>query len=250
MNDAILPNSPPAAPAWIREVPLAHRGLHGDGLPENSLPAFVAAAAAGYGVELDVFLSRDDVPVIVHDSSLLRVARLDTRVGSLTVAELAELRLDGTDAYLPTLAEALDVLRDVPVMVEIKQARLRPGKLETRTAAVLDAHPGPFCVASFNPVSVRWFRRHRPEVIRVLTASPLTDARLPARLRTRLAELRDLPSVDPHAISYDILGLPSPIADAWRARGGPLVTWTAVGEDGVRRGYELADNVIFEHARP
>ena len=242
--------SPPTAPSWLVEVPLAHRGLHEAGVPENSLPAFRAAAEAGYGVELDVFLSRDDVPVILHDASLARMTGTDVRIGQLTAAQLAEIRLDGSDAHIPTLAQALSVLRDVPVMVELKQPRLRSGKLEYRTAAVLDAHGGPHCVASFNPVAVRWFRRHRPDTIRVLTASPLADAKLPAAIRTRLAELRDLPSVAPHAISYDLDGLPTPATDAWRARGGPLIAWTAVGEDGLRRGRELADNVIFEHVRP
>jgi glycerophosphoryl diester phosphodiesterase len=242
--------SPPTAPSWLWEVPLAHRGLHEPGVPENSLSAFRAAAEAGYGVELDVFLSRDEVPVIIHDASLERMTGADARVGQLTAAQLAELRLEDTDAHIPTLAEALEVLRDVPVMVEIKQSRLRPGKLETRTAAVLDGHAGPYCVASFNPGSVRWFRRHRPNTIRVLTASPMADAKLPSALRTRLAEMRDLSSVNPHGISYDIHGLPTPVTDAWRARGGPLLTWTAVGEDGLRRGRELADNVIFEHVHP
>jgi glycerophosphoryl diester phosphodiesterase len=242
--------SPPLAPSWLGDVPFAHRGLHEPGVPENSLPAFRAAATAGYGVELDVYLSRDDVPVIVHDASLGRMTGTDVRIGQLTVAQLARVRLDGGDAHIPTLAEALVVLREVPVMVEIKQPRIRPGKLENRTAAVLDAHDGPYCVASFNPGTVRWFRRHRPGTIRVLTASPLADVKLPASIRTRLAELRDLPSVAPHGVSYDLDGLPTPATDAWRALGGTLVAWTAVGEDGLRRGRELADNVIFEHVRP
>jgi glycerophosphoryl diester phosphodiesterase len=239
-----------SAPAWLREVPLAHRGLHGPGLPENSLPAFQAAADAGYGVELDVFLSRDRVPVLLHDESLRRVAGIDAKVGDLTAEELAAIRLDGTDAGVPTLAQAMAVLREVPVMVEIKSKAVRAGQLEARTAAVLDGHPGPWCVASFNPVAVRWFRRNRPDAIRVLTASPALDGSLPKAVVRRLAELKDLPSVDPHAVSYDIVGLPSPATDRWRARGGTLITWTAVGEEGLARGRELADNVIFEDVRP
>jgi glycerophosphoryl diester phosphodiesterase len=242
--------APPTAPSWLREVPLAHRGLHEAGVPENSMPAFEAAADAGYGVELDVYLSRDEVPVILHDASLQRMTGAELRVGQLTAAQLAKIRLNGSDAHIPTLADALAVLREVPVMVEIKQPRVRAGKLEERIAEVLERHPGPYCVASFNPSAVRWFRRNRPETIRVLTASPFADVRLPRAIRTRLAELRDLPSVDPHGVSYDLEGLPNPATDAWRARGGPLVAWTAVGEDGLRRGRELADNVVFEDVRP
>jgi glycerophosphoryl diester phosphodiesterase len=238
------------APDWLRDVPLAHRGLHGEGRPENSLPAFAAAAAGGYGVELDVFLSRDEVPVVAHDASLQRVAGLDRRIGQLTAAELREVRLADGDAHVPTLAEALEVLRDVPVMVELKQNRPRAGRLEERTAEVLDRHDGPYCVASFNPSSVRWFLDNRPEVVRVLTATAHSDGWLPAAIGRRLASLKDLVKVRPHGVSYDLKSLPHPATDAWRAAGGVLVTWTAVGPEGVARGRTVADNIIFEDVLP
>jgi glycerophosphoryl diester phosphodiesterase len=224
--------------------------LHDDERPENSLAAFAAAAAAGYGVELDVHLSSDEVPVVVHDVSLARIAGIDRRVGQLTAAELRALRLDGSDAHVPTLAEALEVLRDVPVMVELKQNRPRVGRLEERVAAVLDVHHGPFCVASFNPASVRWYLDNRPRMVRVLTATARTNGWLSAAIGRRLAALKDLVKVRPHGVSYDLQSLPHPATDAWRAAGGVLVTWTAVGEEGLARARTVADNVIFEHVLP
>ena len=176
-------------PGWLREVPLAHRGLHEPGgAAENSLPAFAAAAAAGYGVELDVMLSRDGVPVASHDPTLQRAAGRSEKVAELTVAELATVRLAGTRAHVPTLAAALAELRSVPVMVELKQPSLRVGGLEAAVARLLDVHPGPWCVASFNPASLRWFRRNRPEAVRALTAGPVNGARLPRVVRRRIAE--------------------------------------------------------------
>lgn len=244
-SEAIAP-----APTWLLEVPFAHRGLHGDGVPENSIPAFEAAAEAEYGVELDVLLSRDGVPVVTHDLNLTRVAGRRARVGELTAAELAAIGLDGTDVGVPTLAAALDVLRDVPVMIEVKQVRPRGGRLERTIAALLDDHPGPCCVASFNPASVRWFRRQRPRIVRVLTASPSLDLRLPRVLRRRLAQLRDVPSVEPAAVSYELAGLPNPVTDGWREAGGALIAWTVTSDDELRRARTLADNVIFEGVRP
>jgi len=240
-----------ACPAWLREVPLAHRGLHeGSSVPENSLAAFAAAAAAGYGVELDVMLSRDRVPVVSHDATLERAAGRSERVSDLTVAQLAAVTLGDSGEHLPTLAAALGELSQVPVMVELKQPKLRAGDLERAVATLLDVHTGPWCVASFNPASVRWFRANRPEVVRVLTAGGLDGARLPAVLKRRLTELRDLPSVAPHAVSYDLTGLPNPACSAWRSRGGVLVTWTVTDEAGLTTAREMADNIIFEHVRP
>jgi glycerophosphoryl diester phosphodiesterase len=238
-------------PGWLREIPLAHRGLHTEpAAPENSLAAFAAAAAHGYGVELDVMLSRDRVPVISHDATLERAAGRTERVDDLTVAQLAGVTLGDSDEHVPTLAAALKELTGVPVMVELKQSKLRVGDLERAVAPLLDDHPGPWCVASFNPASVRWFRRNRPGATRVLTAGGIDDAKLPGALKRRLTELRDLPSVAPHAVSYDLDSLPNEACTAWRSRGGALVTWTAKDAAGLAKAREMADNVIFEHVRP
>ena len=48
----------------------AHRGLHGNGLPENSMAAFKAALDGGYGIELDIHLTKDGDLAVIHDSSL------------------------------------------------------------------------------------------------------------------------------------------------------------------------------------
>jgi glycerophosphoryl diester phosphodiesterase len=238
----------PAAPSWLRDTPLAHRGLHGDGRPENSLPAFAAAREAGYGVELDVHLTRDGVPVVVHDRDLERTTGAPGRVGKLTAAEVTARRLVGSDERIPTLADALAVLRSAPVMVECKSLGATAGRLERVVADVLADHPGPWCAAGFNPATGRWFRRHRPEVVRVLTAGPLED--LPKPVRRRLAALADLAAVAPHAISYDLRGLPTAGTERWRDAGGALVTWTVADEGDLARAGDLADNVIFERVRP
>ena len=239
-----------ATPSWLVDVPLAHRGLHGDDVPENSLAAFHLAADAGYGVELDVHVTVDDEPVIVHDAGLARVTGVDQHVGDLTFEEVERLRLQETEEGIPRLSDGLHVLRDVPVMVELKSGRLRAGTLERRVAALLDEHAGPVCVASFNPVTLRWFRRNRPDLPRVLTATAQAIPGLPGLLSRRMANLRDLPSVAPVAVSYDVLGLPHPAVSEWREQGGAVVTWTVDDDATWETARRYADNLIFEHIRP
>jgi len=249
-TDARLDAPLPRAPSWLLEVPLAHRGLHGPGVVENALPAFDAAARAGYGVELDVRLSADGVAVVVHDADLMRVAGRPDLVDGLTAAELAHVRLiDGT-LGVPTLAEVLVVMRGLPVMVEIKQHRRLPGALERAVASVVVAHDGPVCIASFHPLSVGWFRRNRPDMVRVLTAWAGPEPPMPAIVSRTVLGPRSLARLAPHAISYDLAGLPNAATDAWRARGGALVTWTVRDDAGLERARRLADNLIFEGVRP
>lgn len=237
-------------PRWLREVPFAHRGLHDAEVPENSLAAFAAARDAGYGVELDVHLTRDGVPVVLHDPSLARVAEVDRLVGLVRADELARMRLRGTDESIPTLAAALRLLVDTPTMIEVKALRVGAGPLSPAVAEVMAASPGPQVVAGFNPATLRWFRRHRPEVPRVLTSSRHRDLPLPGLIARRLARLRDLERVAPDAVAYGLPGLPTPVVTRWRDAGGIVLAWTVRTAEELTRAREVADNVIFEGVRP
>ncbi|EKC67601.1 glycerophosphoryl diester phosphodiesterase, partial [human gut metagenome] len=102
----------------------AHRGLHTeDGtVPENSLPAFRAAAEAGYAVEMDVHLTADDQLVVFHDDTLERMCGVPGVIDDFTLAELRALHLGDTDCVIPTFAEALEALGGrVPLLLEVKR---------------------------------------------------------------------------------------------------------------------------------
>ncbi len=234
----------PAAPGWLNG-PLAHRGLHGDASAtdgaapaENTLEAFAAARDAGYGVELDVRLSADGVPVVHHDA---------TSTDGRSIAEHDHAALP---EHVPTLAAALDVLRGVPVMVEIKQEGLRWAALAAATADVLHAHPGTVCVASFHPGTLVWFARNRPGVVRVFAATDRSDAPIRPVLRRRLASLEHLALLRPHAVSFDVRSLPTPAATRWREEGGLLTTWTVHDRATLATARAHADGLIFEGLRP
>lgn len=229
--------------AWLREVPLAHRGLHDADRPENSLAAFAAAASAGIGAELDVHLSADGVPVVVHDRDLERVTGIRGLVDAWTSVDLG--RLDFTEGGVPTLAQALDVLGDAPAMVEVKNLDTRAGALEPAVAEVLAGHRGPTCVASFNPDTLRWFRRNAADVARVLTAGGIFDPRVPAVLRWSLDTLRFFRMVRPAAVSYWVGGLEHRAVQRIR-RHSTVIAWTVASADDLDRARRLADNVIFE----
>ena len=230
----------PAAPDWLREVPLAHRGLHGDGVGENTVAAFEAAARAGVGVELDVHRSGDGVPVVVHDPDVRDASGTWRPVSALTARELHDLHA------VPRLADALRVLADVPAMVEVKNVRPAAGLLEPAVATLLAAHPGPVCVASFNPRSLTWFRDHLPDVPRAQTAGGLAHVPMPALLRWSLRTLRWLRATRPVAVSYALVDVDEPAVQAYRAGGGLVVTWTVTRPDELHRARRYADNVVFE----
>lgn len=165
---------------------VAHRGLHTADCsrPENSLSAFDAAAAGGYGIELDVQLSRDGEVVVFHDDTLDRVCGVHGRVDSYTLAQLQGMRLCGTSQTIPTLAQVLELLDGrAPLIVELKTGP-RNRQLCRKTLRLLRGYAGAWCIESFDPRIVAWFRRNAPDVLR----GQLADAPASYKSKGPLAE--------------------------------------------------------------
>ena len=161
-----------------REVWFAHRGLHDPerGIVENTLRAFRAAVEAGFGMELDVQLTKDGRLVVFHDDDLARLAGDPRKVGQCTLAELKALRLNGVeDAVIPTFAELLETVAGrTPLLVELKHC-YDDRRLCRDVMAALDTYDGPYIVESFNPLIVWWFRRNAPQVVRGQLVGPMQD---------------------------------------------------------------------------
>lgn len=245
---------PKGDPAKLRPAkgaaptPIAHRGLHdaAAGVPENSLAAFAAAMDAGYGVELDLYLTTDDQLVVFHDDSLKRMCGDDRRVFDCSLEELRALRLGGTDERIPLFSEVLGLIAGRQTMIiEIKTAP-RQYELCEKALAMLRAYDGPYCIESFHPGVVRWFKKHAPDVVRGQLAqnarrydNKLYGFCLGASLSNILTR--------PHFSAYHYVEAPNLLTQRlYRALGGSGVAWTV--RDGkvyrlYRRSFEV---IIFE----
>lgn len=179
----ILPRIRNAADRELISVHYAHRGLHGKNVPENSLAAFSLARNAGYGIELDVRLSRDRHVMVFHDDTLKRMCGVDRRVEELTCAELQSLKLAGSDQTIPTLAQVLSLIGGrVPLLIELKGSGRDESPLCKRVSGLLDDYAGAFAIESFNPMILSWFRNYRPRFARGI----LVTRTKPAEGRGRL----------------------------------------------------------------
>ena len=150
------------------DVHYAHRGLFDNetAAPENSLAAIRKAIAAGYGIEFDVQLSKDDVPVVFHDASLKRMCGVDGNVWEYTLEELQKLQLLNSNQTIPTLAEVLAVVDgQVPLIIEYKMDRVDTKVCQLGNELLKDYH-GIYCMESFHPFAVKWYRKNRPDVLR------------------------------------------------------------------------------------
>lgn len=145
----------------------AHRGLHCEGTPENSIAAFRAAKDSGYGIELDVHLMKDGNLAVVHDSSLKRTAGADVRIEELTASQLEEYRLDGTGEKVPLFGQVLELFQgSAPIIVELKSTKENYAELCQAACKLLDTYSGVYCIESFDPRCVFWLRKNRKDVLR------------------------------------------------------------------------------------
>ncbi len=227
----------------------AHRGLHKKDktIPENSLAAFERASSYGYGMELDVQLSKDGQVVVFHDDTLDRVCGVESRVDEKTYDELRQLSLCGTTQTIPLFSEVLKTVRGRgPLIVELKNGKNNEELCE-KTYALLKKYSGEYCIESFNPFIVRWFKKNAPEVIRGQLANPpkdyngevgpLTAVILGNCLLNFLAR--------PQFIAYKITPKPFTVK-LCEALGAMKVAWTS--HDWVNE--KFYDAVIFEFYKP
>ncbi len=146
----------------------AHRGLHDNAseAPENSMAAFEKAVEKGFGIELDVQLTKDKIPVVFHDFTLKRVCGAEGKVADYTYDELQQFRLCNSEQKIPRFEDFLKMVDGrVPLIIEYK---IPGGNTEVCPVAdrILQNYKGVYCIESFNPLGLIWYRKNRKEILR------------------------------------------------------------------------------------
>ena len=170
--ELIRPNLPKRDVTPLLGRDYAHRGLWTtnepgeENRPENSLAAFRAAVEKDYGIELDVHLTRDGHLVVHHDDSLKRLTGTDIRIADSTLEEIRTCKLPNGEP-VPTYDEVLETVAGrIPMIVEVKVEQRNHNALTKAVYERMKTYDGPWCMESFDPFAVKWFRDHAPEVIR------------------------------------------------------------------------------------
>lgn len=227
---------------------IAHRGLHSENIPENSLSAFSEAIKKNLSIELDVRLTKDGKLVVFHDKNLLRMCSVEADLCDFTYEQLSQFNLDDTAEKIPLLTQVLKLVNGrVPLLIEIKDSYAF-GEIEKRLIHVLKKYKGEYAVQSFNPFSLLYFRIHSPKTVR---AQLISGYRSKFDLNYVLRKICTADIVwrvisKPQIISADLRSIS--IQTAFRAidSNADLFTWTAHGKELIETAEQFSKSIIAE----
>lgn len=228
-----------------RILNLAHRGAN-KVAPENTLPAFERALEMGAdGFELDVHITFDDVPVILHNFQLNETTDGEGYPSEYTLEQLKALDAGShfgesfAGTPIPTLAEVFESFPEAIVNIELKSLSLENIGLERAVIDVIREHNAEnrVLISSFNPTCLRRTRKQAPD----LPIGQLTDPDLPFLIRKGwfLFGLKRQ-SIHPHYTMIDEDLMASARRKKWRVN-----TWTVNEPEDIQRTIALGVDAII-----
>ena len=232
----------------------AHRGLHDNrsDAPENTMRAFARACEAGYGIEMDIQLTKDRKAVVFHDFTLKRVCSAPGRVSDFTYRQLQQFSIYGTDQRIPLLKDVLELVDGrVPLIIEMKYKDFN-NRVCVEADRLLQNYKGEYCIESFHPWALIWYRRHRPEICRGQLSMNFQRQEgnySPERMIVRHLLTNFL--TKPNFIAYDLRDKEAVSKNICRRLFGcPSVAWTVRSGSQLEKCRPYYDSFIFEGFMP
>ena len=233
---------------WLITRASAHRGFHGNGIPENSKGAFEKAIELGYPIETDVQLTSDLVPVCFHDDTLNRMTGKDGRIWDISYEEVKKLTLADSNEQIMTFEEFLTLVDGrVPLLVEIKSQPPHNEDVARKVVDLLKGYKGEYVIQSFDPRIMKIIRKLDPTIIRGQlidgerneSLKPLTNFILSHGLLNFMSK--------PDFINYNFVSLP---LSRRLKRGKRVLCWTIRNEEDEKKSLPFVEGYVFENIVP
>jgi glycerophosphoryl diester phosphodiesterase len=237
-------------------TPIAHRGLHdrSKGIIENSRSAFEAAIAAGFAIECDLQLTRDGVPVVIHDDKLDRLTGRPGLVRDISSDELLTTPLlDSAAGDCPqTFGQLLEQVGG-RVLLQVELKHQRPDRRKQLAAIAVDhasRYRGGLVFESFDPWLLTAARdagfKGELGIITKRYLPPSDNDGLGPTDRFALRHLLHWPFTRFDFLSVDQKALDLPAVRLCRALGKPVTAWTIRSAEEAEAARAGADQIVFE----
>lgn len=237
---------------------IGHRGASAVA-PENTLAAFSRALEAGAdGIEFDVRLSRDRVPVVIHDASLKRTAQIDQLVGELTASELQQCdvcswfsplqtenkRYVGT---VPTLAQVFELFQQTNALLYLEIKSDEASATALAETVVHEIHKAQIAdrvvVSSFDLDAVSLIKQIDSAISTAALFEPKLTRPLSTIRRLKMIDLAVEHRADEVALHHSLVSLR--VAQKANQLGLTVVVWTVDDVAWIRRARRLGIKALI-----
>ena len=231
---------------FLTESLIAHRGIHNNLIPENSIKAFKEAIKKKHIIELDVHLLKDGNIVVFHDDNLKGLTDTNKKIKDTTYDEIGSLKLNNTDEHIPLLTDVLKLVDgQVPLLIELKYDNKR-GLLEDKVMAILKDYKGLYALQSFSPLSLIYLRKNYPDTIRGLLVAKFKKSHMNILKKIILRNMLLNHWVKPDFISCQYELLTNEKIQKFH-QNNLLLTWTIKNNEDFNKYKGLCDNCIVEN---
>ena len=222
---------------------ISHRGIHDNKtVYENTLEAFKLALKKKYTIELDVHLTKDNQIIVFHDYNTKRITNKNQLIEKTSYKDLNNQNI----IHIPTLKEVLKLVNGkVPLLIEIKQEN-KVGPLEQELMNILNAYQGEYAIQSFNVMTLIWFKKHYPNILRGQLSYNYKTIRMNKITKILLKNMFFNFLTKPNFISYKYNELSERKIKKYRKKGIILLAWTINNKNNYNKYKDIYDNLICE----
>lgn len=184
--------------------------------------------------------------MVFHDDNLKRATGIDKRIRDCTYKEIQNIKLFKSKETIPLLAKVLEQIKGrVGVIIELKYDTPL-GTLEHELVKCLDKYSGRFAIQSFNPFSVYWFKKNRPDYIRGQLVTDFTTEKGSVLEKLVIKNMLLNPLTNPDFIDCNITMFPNKkIAELRKKK--LILGWTVKSKEEYKKYTTYCDNLICEN---
>jgi glycerophosphoryl diester phosphodiesterase len=222
---------------------IAHRGLHTNLIPENSLLSFQKALENNYAIEFDLTITKDEKVVVFHDENLFRLCGINKNIEEVEYSYLKELKLLKSEETIPLFENLLTLVEGkTALIIEIKKHN-KIGVLENTVIKLLENYKGKYCICSFDKNILTWFKNNNPHLKRglIFESNPKKFEKY-----NKILFLYKYYKTKADFISLDYKLLDSSVYDFCKKNNLELITWTIKNKEDYENIKKKVNGVIFE----
>lgn len=216
---------------------IAHRGIHNEFVPENSIESFKIASNQQYSIELDIHMLKDNQIIVFHDNNLKRMTKIDKEIKNCTYEELKKIKLLNSNETIPLFNDVLKTVNGkVPILIEIKIDK-KIIKFLKKTFKLLKKYDGVYYFQTFNFRTIIIFKLFRKNQKIGLLVSSNQNKMYYVFVKFFIKIFK------PDFLSYPLKRKNDKILKKYK---NPIIMWTIRNEKDYHKAEKYAKKIIFE----